>query len=634
LNRDLSGITPAAIQDADAAMKAAALRYALQDGWRVFPLEPGGKRPLAKLAPHGVLDATTDPAKIVAWWEHEPNANVGIATGSGLIVLDVDGQDGEHALAELEAIDGKLPATLEARTGKGRHLYLAADGLDIRNSASKVGRHLDVRGEGGYVVAPPSLHENGSRYAFRDAGKPASRLPQRWADRITAPPRPAADPGEPVELPDRIPEGGRNDALTRLAGYLQRKGLDPEAIEAALMVENGKRCHPPLTAREVEAIVKSVARYDPADPYLATAAPSSPLASRVSVLDLAELLSVEPDPPAWVWHGYLERGTVGLLHGDGGLGKSLIALGLAKAVTIGGAFLGRPTRPGNALILDAENPGREIHRRLSSFAFGPDERRLSYARVDESILGYPGSTEELLHGLIVELDASLVILDSLRGLWAGDEREAQEVRATFTALRRVAEACGCAFLVLHHDRKAGDYSGSSDVNAVLDSRLHLHRPALKPREEPKPDDRRRVLSHPKMRSAPELPAVPFEVRMVDGIFELELADGAPRHEPEPDERLEKLGDLVRWNRSMSPGALASALGIHVRTLQRMTAGTLASVGVIHDLEGRRYVDAELARCHLCGMDALAGIEELSTPATCRGCREPSPAPDALENIID
>ena len=80
------------------------------------------------------------------------------------------------------------------------------------------------------------------------------------------------------------------------------------------------------------------------------------LGDHLHVLNLAEMLSSEPEPPSWTWHRYLERGTLGMLHGDGGIGKSLFALGLARAVTRGEPFLGWPTQQGRVIYLDAENP--------------------------------------------------------------------------------------------------------------------------------------------------------------------------------------------------------------------------------------------------------------------------------------
>jgi hypothetical protein len=132
-------------------------------GLHVFPCAPRGKTPIC---PHGCLDATTDPKKIDDWWQLQPNANVAIATGqnSNVWVLDIDGMAGELTLKELEAKHGALPSTVEVITGSGgRHLYFAwHDG--IRNSAKQLGAGLDVRGQGGYVIAPPSIHPSGRQY--------------------------------------------------------------------------------------------------------------------------------------------------------------------------------------------------------------------------------------------------------------------------------------------------------------------------------------------------------------------------------------------------------------------------------------------------------------------------------------
>lgn len=147
----------------------AALAYA-RKGWPVFPCDVRGKKPLCD---HGLKDATTDEETIGAWWKLWPNANIGHPTGER-IVLDVDGAEGEAALAALGAQHGPLPETLTARTGKGRHLYFSRNGTQIRNSAGKLGPHLDIRGEGGYVILPPSIHDSGTRYEWLMRTHPAS----------------------------------------------------------------------------------------------------------------------------------------------------------------------------------------------------------------------------------------------------------------------------------------------------------------------------------------------------------------------------------------------------------------------------------------------------------------------------
>jgi hypothetical protein len=124
----------------------------------VFPCEPGGKAPLTY---SGFWDATMDARRIKAWWNRWPYANVGVPTGerSGLLILDVDPRDdGLESLAALERTGGPLPATAKTRTGGGGvHVFFRYPaGERVRNSTGRLGPGLDVRGEGGYVVVPPS----------------------------------------------------------------------------------------------------------------------------------------------------------------------------------------------------------------------------------------------------------------------------------------------------------------------------------------------------------------------------------------------------------------------------------------------------------------------------------------------
>ena len=135
-----------------------ALAYAAK-GWAVFPLQPGAKAPLT---PHGFKDASTDHDQINRWWAEHPNANLGLCTGqaSGVIVIDVDrhgSNDGEASLAKLEDEFGPLPATHQVRTpNDGRHIYFAHADQELRSRiAMRPG--IDLKADGGYVVAPPSV---------------------------------------------------------------------------------------------------------------------------------------------------------------------------------------------------------------------------------------------------------------------------------------------------------------------------------------------------------------------------------------------------------------------------------------------------------------------------------------------
>jgi hypothetical protein len=184
-----------------------------------------------------------------------PAANVGIPTGaeSGLVVVDVDGRNGgRQTLAGLE-----LPDTLTVETGDGLHFYYQHPGGAVPSN-SGILPGIDRKADGGYVVAPPSLHANGRRYRFTDdhplAALPAFCLNGKQSSFATG------TPGA------RIPQGKRNATLASLGGTMRAKGITEDAIRAALLAENAARCDPPLGEADVARIAASVARYAPAEP--------------------------------------------------------------------------------------------------------------------------------------------------------------------------------------------------------------------------------------------------------------------------------------------------------------------------------------------------------------------------------
>lgn len=267
---------------------AEALRYAAQ-GWHVLPLhnpeDAGcscGKPDCSSVGKHprtkkGLADASTDAALIREWWKRWPDANVGIRTGaiSGLAVLDIDGDEGKASLLSLQEAHGQLPPTQRAFTGradangnrKGCHYFFAMPDGGLRNSAGVAGKSVDVRGDGGYVVAAPSKHASGLTYQWIKSDAPVAAMPDWLVDVLTqrnlelvAAPRASAPPA-PQE--NTFGEGRRNAGLTSLAGALRAKGLAVVELEAAMLAENRNRCKPPLPDSEVRDIARSVGRYAP-----------------------------------------------------------------------------------------------------------------------------------------------------------------------------------------------------------------------------------------------------------------------------------------------------------------------------------------------------------------------------------
>ena len=166
-----------------------AVDYALR-GWFVFPLKARGKKPLTDHAAglvRGFKDASNSPKQAQAWWTEHPNANIGIACGdSGLVVLDIDDEVGEASIAGLPIMvdEPRPPEVVTGRPGGGRHLYFKANGKKYSNKAAIL-PGVDIRTDGGYVVAPGSIHETGAEYRFAyDADPPP--IPS-WLEEILAP---------------------------------------------------------------------------------------------------------------------------------------------------------------------------------------------------------------------------------------------------------------------------------------------------------------------------------------------------------------------------------------------------------------------------------------------------------------
>lgn len=244
----------------------AALAY-LARGWSVIPAMARGKRPV--VAWRTYQERLPGEKELRAWFAKWPEANIAIVTGavSGLVVLDVDpAHGGEDSLAAIEARRGRLPRTVEAETGGGgRHLYFAHPGGEVRNRAS-LAAGLDLRGDGGMVIAPPSIHPSGRPYRWREgcapgqaalAGLPAWLQEARFGGE--------ARTGHSLAywralVHEGVEAGRRNATLASFAGHLLWHGVDPDVVMELMLAWNRVRCRPPLPEEEVVATVRSIER--------------------------------------------------------------------------------------------------------------------------------------------------------------------------------------------------------------------------------------------------------------------------------------------------------------------------------------------------------------------------------------
>ena len=233
-------------------------------GWRLFPIAARQKTPAVSDWPNV---ATNDEARLREWQDAFPSCGWACATGagSGVWILDIDGETGNAWFAEQTRLRGESWAqTRKVKTNRGFHLYYRwpGDGVNLRNSASKIAPGIDTRGQNGFAIVPPSVHPTGTAYSWLGPPTLAPISAPQWlltlatnASKLDA--SPAIDDGSGT-----IPQGQRNEILTSIAGAARRRGTSREGIEAALLVEN-QRCSPPLPTDEVKRIAASVASYAP-----------------------------------------------------------------------------------------------------------------------------------------------------------------------------------------------------------------------------------------------------------------------------------------------------------------------------------------------------------------------------------
>ncbi len=228
-------------------MLKTALRY-LAAGWSVFPVEPRGKKAIGRW--ETFQSERANKRLITYWWTRWPNANIGIATGeiSGFFALDCDGFD---QIAEMKRRG--LPQTRAVNTGKGAHFYFKCPDFPIRNRAG-IFPHIDIRGTGGYVVAPPSVHPSGRVYHWA-CSDPIVDAPD-WLLELLKP-VPIQPVARPVAVGVGYGERALNEELARVAAAqlsMRNDTLNIAAFKLGRVVGAGR-----LTRAEVEDALLPVA---------------------------------------------------------------------------------------------------------------------------------------------------------------------------------------------------------------------------------------------------------------------------------------------------------------------------------------------------------------------------------------
>jgi hypothetical protein len=447
-------------------MKQAALELA-SAGWFVFPVQERGKQPLVRWRD----ESTSDADKVADWWDRWPNANIGIDCGkSRLVVVDYDG-------VEPPEVD-----TLQVKTGRGVHHYFYNPAEPVPNSASMLGDKIDVRGEGGYVLAPPSVHPSGAIYQWSE--NEIRPLPQLLRERMvrkkeeyhsdTVPTRLGGSWGEKIlqseaAIVRTTGEGKRNHQLFESAlrvmsavkgGHLDKEVAWSEMLNAAVGAG--------LDRDEADGTVLSAweragVRHPPDRPEHQRSAiqlPDDP-AESWAPMGIQELIDLPP--PKWLVPQMIVEG-MNWLVGEQKIGKTFLALDAALTLA----------RKAPVLYFAGEGVsglGVRIQSWISYHAERPDSFMV-FPFVPK--LNRPGDPERFI-ATVESLQPKLVVIDTFARAMAGaDENSAMEVGRFISMMDEARERSGCSSLILHHPAKnglgyrgSGAIAGAADLLAVL-----------------------------------------------------------------------------------------------------------------------------------------------------------------------
>jgi archaellum biogenesis ATPase FlaH len=461
-------------------------RYYVKKGFSVIPLENGGKKPAVSSWKEYQGRRPTDE-ELSQWFENGSKNNIGIITGaiSGIVVVDLDSDEA----VEFSKVNS-FPETPKVKTGKGYHLYYAnPKDVEVRNFQQRDGLpDIDLRGDGGYVVAPPSLHESGQEYGWIE-GRALDDLPLAKFPELLLVEKPQ-DKTSLKELDKGVEEGKRNISLARLAGSWVNYGLNVDECLENARIWNQKN-KSPLEIKEVEGIVRSIFnkhRKDVFNSYSIYSAeqlnswnhggsknhdkngsdytnfdPSSVLLKGSDLINLD--IKVE-----WLIDKLIPKESITILHGKGGIGKTWLSLVVAEAVSKGNRFMDLESMKVPVVFVDFENSLPVLVERVkkinaSDVFFWHNTSEVKPPKLDSR-------NWELYR----QMPVGLLIFDTLRASQDGDENNSQDMQFIMSKLKELRDM-GFTILLLHHTPKGNDrtYKGSTAIFDLSDHVLSLHR---------------------------------------------------------------------------------------------------------------------------------------------------------------
>lgn len=599
-----------AVNPARSILHEAARSWAIA-GFYVFPCLPQSKYPAIskELGGRGLLDATTDLDQIDQWWNENPFYNVGISPArSAMFVLDCDGPLGVETLAALEAGNGRLPATLTIQTPRGpEHLHYWFQGTcpsSVGTERRGLGPKLDTRGEGGYVLVPPSVVVDPAKgiegsYTYANEIEDIAEAPPWIAKSVVSiRDRHEASDETDIDTPTNVGRGlfylqdavrsadvaiegrGGDDKTYRCAATLLGLGLSPQRTWELMRDEWNPHCIPPWNEDDLATKVQNAADYmqndigawavAPAEETFAAFARDSTSGAKDAGTSGSERSRFYPRDeteqdalrdPEWLIPDMLPADAVAMIYGPPYSGKSFIALDIALTLASGIARYGAPERPPVPVVYIAAEGARGIVRlrrpawRIAHGITGP----LPFFAVDTMpLVARPQDVVELLKAIEArKIAPKLLVVDTVARMMAGkNENDARDAGELIEALDMLKRALGCTVLALHHTGKddargaRGSNAFLGGVDTMLEVRSHQASKALALHVRKQKDA-----------DAPETPWT-FEGRVVGPslvFFETDTATHRTLVKGEDTYNPAKVGQALRALRAIGPDAGVATL---------------------------------------------------------------------------
>lgn len=441
-----------------------ALKY-LQQGFSVIPTR--GKKPLVEWQRYS--KERPSEQQVIDWWTQWPDADIAGPSGavSNTVVVDIDG--GEVP---------SLPITVASRTSPGHFQYFFKHpGFAVQNSAKIVASNIDIRGDGGFVVLPPSRHfnkETGDQdFTYRWVNSPETtelaELPSWILDKIK-------EKKDVETLVQGSTQGSRNNDAASLIGSLlvRYPQSDWESICWPLVEAWNGRNSPPLPLGELQSVFNSIKARELSKNPRQDSQPYTVGTDLSRVADIPGLgtntisytplllsqLSSDENPVEWVWEGFLAKKHLTLLSALWKAGKTTLITNLLKVMQQEGSLAGQKTHKANVLILSEESGTIWARRR--------DEHNITLpvwilSRPIRRKLGYNEwvALLEQTSWFCKENEIDLFIIDTLSAFWSVDnENDAARVSAALLPLNHLLDK-NIAVLLVHHFRKSGGDEGTA-----------------------------------------------------------------------------------------------------------------------------------------------------------------------------